>query len=159
MIDDTTVRENLTVSQVAFFAAQLTVDSDALAFLEEPWSPKHIAHQRLYDNPIFGNTCEADLERYRARGFARLVGRQNYAAFSRWSRIDCVKEPEALTELSISYLSWVWLWKQRDGKRCADLALKDFVRASTAFIGWPDRLTERYVVFQRNLEHMTRSTR
>ena len=79
-------------------------------------------------------------------------------AFSRWSKLDCVNRPDLLTELSVSYLSWVWLWQRRKGKACADLAKENFEAGSTKFVGWPDRLHERCATYQRNLQHMRSKT-
>lgn len=154
MIDATINREKFEVHHTAFFSAQLVVDSDGLKFFEEPWSPDHIQHQRHYDSPVFGNTAFSDMERYRARGYGRLVGRAAYTAFSRWSNLDCVNKPELLTELSVSYLSWVWLWQQRDGKACANLAKDNFAAGSTRFVGWADRIHERCATYERNLQHL-----
>lgn len=154
MIDTTIQQEKFELHHTAFFSAQLIVDTDGLKFFEEPWSPEHIPHQKHYDNPVFGNTQESDMERFRARGYGRLVGRAAYTAFSRWSKLDCVERPDLLTELSVSYLSWVWLWKRRKGKACADLAKDNFEAGSTKFVGWPDRLHERCATYQRNLQHM-----
>lgn len=154
MIDATIKQEKWESHHTAFFSAQLVVDTDGLKFFEEPWSPDHIQHQKHYDSQVFGNVQVSDMERYRARGYGRLVGRSAYTAFSRWSKLDCVNKPELLTELSVSYLSWVWLWLQRDGKTCANMARDNFEAGSTRFVGWPDRLKERFATYERNLQHL-----
>lgn len=154
LIDQTIVEENLLPHHVAFFAAQLVVDSDALAFIAEPWSPEHIPHQRLYDSPIFGNTHPDDQELYRQRGWGRLVGRAVYHQFSCWSGVDCISEPDHLLEMGLSYRSWIWLWHKRQGRRCADLARTNFASATTEFIGWPDRIPQRFACWQRNMQQL-----
>lgn len=155
LIDRTVHQEQFAPHHIAFFAAQLSVDSDGLRFQVEPWSPDVIPHQRLYDNPVFGNIQVEDQERFRARGWGRLVGRTVYTQFSAWSGIDCVASPELVQTFELCYQSWVWLWLQRQGKTCADLAQTNFTEATTKFIGWPDRIQQRYSTYERNLRSIT----
>lgn len=158
LIDKTIYEERFAPHHVAFFAAQLAVDADGLRFQVEPWSPDVIPHQRLYDNPVFGNQCVEDQERFRARGWGRLVGRTVYTQFSLWSGVDCVSSPELVQTFELCYQSWLWLWSQRQGKMCADQAQTNFAEATTRFIGWPDRIEQRQAVYTRNLRHMQNAT-
>jgi predicted chitinase len=156
LIARTAYQEHFAPHQVAFFAAQLAVDSDGLRFQVEPWSPDVVPHQRLYDNPLFGNIQVEDQERFRARGWGRLVGRTVYTQFSMYCGVDCVTEPSVVQTFDLCYKSWLWLWSQRQGKLCADLAQTNFTEATTRFIGWPDRIQQRQVTYLRNLAVLTK---
>lgn len=153
LINKTIQKENFSVQHTAFFAANLLVDSEALKFTIEPWSPDVIPHQSVYDNPLFGNESPEDMERYRARGYGRLVGRQHYAQFSRWLGVDCVSDPDAVCNVDISYASWLWLWHKRHGRSIVDAGTK-FCESVNQFIGWPDRIEQRKAAYERNLNFL-----
>lgn len=153
-INQTAQRLNFTTADLAFYAAHLVVDSDWLQFYCEPWAPQHILHQQTYGAELFGNTSTDDQERFRARGYGRVVGRHNYDRYSEWSGTDCISNPELLELPDHAYRSWEWLWQRRSGTGCARIALKDFGHATLLFVGWQDRTSLRLRTYNRNLGHI-----
>lgn len=153
-INTTAQRFNFSPQDTAFYCAQLLVDSDNLLFKVEPWAPGVIVHQQLYSSAVFGNSTPQDAQRYRSRGYGRVVGRKNYCAYSEWSGADCETRPELLEEQEHQYLSWEWLWRRRSGTACARVALRDFGYATLLFVGWRDRVDLRLRTYNRNLEQI-----
>lgn len=149
LITQTIQAERFEDIHTAFFVSQLVVESEFLSFLIEPWAPEQIVHQQLYSLPFFGNTEIGDEQRFRARGWGRLVGRRHYKMFSSWYGIDCVSNPDAVLSPEVNYKSWLWLWSKRMGRQCAELAVTNFSSASEQFVGWPDRIKERQESYNR----------
>ena len=136
-----TIYRTLTPHQRAFYLANLLVDSDDLTFRVEPWSPDQLPHQKLYGCEVFG-PC-ADPSRYRARGWARLVGSRNYALFGAYVKVDLVALPELVESEALCAKSWDWLWRLRQGERLAELALTTPELAFGELVGWPNEIEKR----------------
>lgn len=73
--------------------------------------PQAIAN-RIYANRM-GNGDEAsgDGYKYRGRGFIQLTGKSNYAALSKATGIDFVKNPDLLQEEANAVVAALWYWK------------------------------------------------
>ncbi|HEX2898800.1 MAG TPA: peptidoglycan-binding protein [Bacteroidia bacterium] len=121
IIDDADKFQITTNLRLAHFLAQCAVESGEFKVVEENLKysaarllqifpkkfteaeakeyggkPEKIAN-RVYAN-IIGNGPEAsgDGYRYRGRGYIQLTGKDNYAAFSKFSGIDCITQPDLI---------------------------------------------------------------
>lgn len=133
-----------TPARVAYFLAQVGVESGGLARLEEnlsysaerlmgvwPSRFKTLAAAQAYArnpealaNKVYsgrmGNTQPGDGWRYRGRGLKQLTGRNNYQEYAEASRIDVVKWPELLVKPQYAADSAGWFWDARGCKHFAD---------------------------------------
>ena len=152
----TCVEQGLNHQQKAFFYAHWMAESEYLSFSVEPWSPQALVHQRQYNNPVLGNTMIGDDQRFRARGHARMVGRDVYRRFSDFTQIDCLIDPDRVLDRLLRYKSWEWLWIVRGGQQAADHADTDFERSSQQFLGYVRDHHSRQSLYRRNLKHLRR---
>lgn len=138
---------NITTNkQAAVFLSESAYESMEYTHLREVWNPAQVPQQKAYEgSKILGNTQPGDGYKFRGGGIAQLTGRWNYAAFSKWSGIDFVNNPDWITQPYYAVLSFGWFWCY---KKLAHYALtkdvSDEVRAinGTGMLGLADR--EKY---------------
>lgn len=127
-----------TALQAAHFLAQLGHESMSFLYTEE------IASGSAYEGRSdLGNTQSGDGRRFKGRGLIQLTGRANYAAYSKFTGIDYVAQPELLsTDAVVAVDVSCWFWKDRGVDRLAE---QDDVKAVTrringGFNGLDDRM-------------------
>ena len=86
--------------------------SDAEKLVHNPEALANKAYGGEYGRKNLGNTEEGDGWRYHGRGFIQLTGRANYAAFSQYSGIDILNNPELAARPDIAEQTAVWFWKK-----------------------------------------------
>ena len=76
---------------------------------------------RVYANRM-GNGSESSGEgyKYRGRGLIQITGKNNYAALSKATGIDYVKNPDLLLTEADSMISACWFWKTNGLNKYAD---------------------------------------
>ena len=129
--------------QMAHFIAQIGHESASFLYTEE------IADGSAYEGRNdLGNTKPGDGKRYKGRGLIQLTGRANYQAYSKYSGVDYVAEPEQLADdpfvaVDVS----CWFWKDRGIDKLAE---QDDVKAVTKRInGGYTHLDERIANLNR----------
>lgn len=76
-------------------------------------NPEAVANH-VYSNRLGNGPKESgDGWRFRGRGFIQLTGRSNYTAFAKDSGIDCVNQPDLLTDPRYAAESAAWFWVKR----------------------------------------------
>jgi putative chitinase len=163
-----------TPARVAYFLAQVGVESGGLARLEEnlsysaerlmeawPSRFKTLAAAQAYArnpealaNRVYGgrmgNTQAGDGWRYRGRGLKQLTGRNNYQEYAEASRVDVVKWPELLVKPTYAADSAGWFWNARGCNAWAD---DGDVRGLTRVInGGETGLRERAALTEKALQ-------
>ncbi len=93
--------------QMAHFIAQLGHESGSLLYCEE------IASGDAYEGRRdLGNTEPGDGRRFKGRGLIQLTGRANYAAYSKYTGINYVGQPELLAsdpQAAVDVACWFWV--------------------------------------------------
>jgi putative chitinase len=124
--------------QMAHFIAQVGHESGSLLYNEE------IASGAAYEGRVdLGNTQPGDGVRFKGRGLIQLTGRFNYIAFSRYTGVDYVSNPDPVADdpmVSAEAAGWFWV-----DRRLPALAERDDVRGVTkringGFNGLDDRM-------------------
>lgn len=124
--------------QMAHFIAQVGHESGSLLYNEE------IADGSAYENRTdLGNTQPGDGKRFKGRGLIQLTGRFNYRAFSEYTGVDYVANPDPVADdpmISAEAAGWFWV-----KNKLPPLAERDDVRAVTkringGFNGLDDRM-------------------
>lgn len=138
-LKETMIKYRITTPlQMAHFIAQVGHESGSLLYSEE------LASGAAYEGrQDLGNTQPGDGVRYKGRGLIQLTGRANYAAFSRFSGVDCVDDCQCLARdplLAAEAAGWFWV-----DRGLPALAERDDVRAVTkringGFNGLDDRV-------------------
>jgi putative chitinase len=103
--------------------------------------PKKIAN-RVYANRM-GNGSEAsgDGFLFRGRGFIQITGKDNYAALSKDTKIDFLKNPDFLLDETNAMISALWFWNKNKLNSFADLDNIETItkRINGGFIGLEHR--------------------
>lgn len=124
--------------QMAHFIAQVGHESGSLLYNEE------IASGAAYEGrKDLGNTKAGDGRRFKGRGLIQLTGRANYTAYSKYTGIDYVADPERVGSdplVSVDVACWFWV-----DRKLPPLAEADDVKAVTrringGFNGLDDRI-------------------
>ena len=110
--------------QMAHFLAQIGLESGNFLYTEE------LASGAAYEGrKDLGNSRKGDGVRYKGRGLIQLTGRANYTAFSAYTGVDYLAQPELLaTDPLIAVDAACWFWKDRGLGPYAD---QDDVKAVT----------------------------
>ena len=95
--------------QMAHFLAQIGLESGNFLYTEE------LASGSAYEGrKDLGNTHDGDGVRYKGRGLIQLTGRANYTAFSRYTGVDYLGQPELLARNPLVAVDAAcWFWKDR----------------------------------------------
>lgn len=127
-----------TALQAAHFVAQLGHESMSFLYSEE------IASGSAYEGRTdLGNTQPGDGRRFKGRGLIQLTGRANYAAYSKFTGVNYLAQPERVsTDPVVAVDVSCWFWKDRGVYKLAE---QDDVKAVTrringGFNGLDDRL-------------------
>jgi putative chitinase len=129
--------------QMAHFIAQIGHESGSLLYSEE------IADGSAYEGRRdLGNTKAGDGKRYKGRGLIQLTGRANYTAYSKFTGIDYVAQPELVASdpmVAVDVSCWFWV-----DRKLPALAEADDVKAVTRRInGGYNHLDERIALLRR----------
>lgn len=81
--------------------------------------PQLIANVVYADRMGNGNAESGDGWRYRGRGLIQCTGKDNYNRFSYAWGVDCVQDPDKLSEPTGAVVSACWFWKTNG---CNELA-------------------------------------
>ena len=103
----------------AMFLAQIGHESGGMKYTTELWGPTP-AQSRYEGRRDLGNTFEGDGFRYRGRGLIQTTGRYNYAKTATALGIDCLKDPDLLSEPINAARSAAWWWQAHNLNRFAD---------------------------------------
>jgi putative chitinase len=96
--------------------------ADAEKLVHNPEALANKAYGGEYGRKNLGNTEEGDGWRYHGRGFIQLTGRANYAAFSQYSGIDILNNPELAARPDIAEQTAVWFWKKNIRPKIKDFS-------------------------------------
>ena len=110
--------------QAAHFIAQLGHESMSFLYCEE------IASGSAYEGRSdLGNTEPGDGRRFKGRGLIQLTGRANYAAYSKYTGVDYLAQPERLSSDPVVAVDVsCWFWNDRGVDKLAE---RDDVKAVT----------------------------
>ncbi len=110
--------------QIAHFLAQIGVESGNFLYAEE------LASGAAYEgNKDLGNTQAGDGKKFKGRGLIQLTGRNNYTAYSKYTKVDYVKNPDPIAtdpNLAVDVACWFWM-----DRKLGPLADADDVRGVT----------------------------
>lgn len=109
---DTRLRQSM-------FLAQIAHESGSLHYTAELWGPTE-AQRRYEGRKDLGNVIAGDGFKYRGRGLIQTTGRYNYAQTAKALGIDCINNPELLSEHANASRSAAWWWQSRSLNRFAD---------------------------------------
>ena len=110
--------------------------------------PEKIAN-KVYANRM-GNGPESsgDGWKYRGRGIIQLSGKANYEAFSKYSGIDVVNNPDLLaTDISVAIKSAIWFWNKNKLNSYCDKG--DFIGLTKRINGGLNGLKDRQDKLQK----------
>lgn len=88
--------------------------------LEMQRKPEQIANFVYANRMGNGNEASGDGWRFRGRGFIMITGRANYQAFSNYSGINIVSNPNRASEPLVAALIAGWYWNSRNLNTLAD---------------------------------------
>jgi putative chitinase len=113
--------------QIAHFIAQVGLESGNFLYSKE------LASGAAYEGAArLGNTQPGDGVKFKGRGLIQLTGRNNYTAYSQYTGIDYLSNPEPIaTEPTLSVDAACWFWLSRKIGPRADA---DDVRGVTRLI-------------------------
>ena len=134
--------------------AQVSHESGDYKYLTELGGRKYF--DKYEGRKDLGNTQPGDGYKYRGRGYIQLTGRDNYAAFSKFSGIDVVNNPDLVSTPSVGAEAALWFWQKRVKPR-----VKDFndVKAVTQVVnGGQNGIADRTQKFQTLMASSTPST-
>lgn len=109
---------NTSVRQAAFLA-QIGHESGSFQFTSEIWGPT--SWQVKYENnENLGNIYPGDGYKFRGRGLIQITGRDNYTACADALCLNCVEEPDILSQPNYAALSACWWWAAHGCNNLAD---------------------------------------
>jgi len=124
--------------QMAHFIAQLGHESGSLLYSEE------IASGAAYEGrKDLGNNKPGDGKRFKGRGLIQLTGRSNYTAYSKYTGIDYLNQPELLAtdpNVAVDVSCWFWVDRKLPLLAEADDAKGVTRRINGGYNGLDDRL-------------------
>ena len=110
-LNQTMAKYNIdTALRKAHFLAQVAHESGNLEYMRELASGK--AYEGRKD---LGNTSPGDGVRFAGRGLIQLTGRSNYAAYSRYVKLDLLSDPAQIERdyyLAADVSGWFWITRR-----------------------------------------------
>ncbi len=110
--------------QSAHFIAQVGLESGSFLY------PEELASGAAYEgNKDLGNTQPGDGVKFKGRGLIQLTGRNNYTAYSAYTKVDYVANPYPIAtdpRLAVDVACWFWM-----SRNIGPLADQDDVRGVT----------------------------
>lgn len=110
--------------QMAHYIAQLGHESMSFLYTEE------LASGAAYEGrKDLGNKVAGDGRRFKGRGLIQLTGRANYTAYSKFTGVDYLSDPDVLSSdpmVAVDVACWFWT-----DRGLASLAERDDVKAVT----------------------------
>lgn len=108
-----------TKQRQAMFLAQIGHESGGLRYTVEVWQPT--AAQLTYEGRKgLGNTVAGDGYKFRGRGLIQITGRFNYTEVGKALGLDCVNDPDLLSDPVNGARSAAWWWHSRRLNAYAD---------------------------------------
>lgn len=133
----------------AMFLAQIGHESGGMHYTTELWGPTE-AQRRYEGRKDLGNVIAGDGFKYRGRGLIQTTGRYNYEQTAKALGIDCVNNPELLSEPENAARSAAWWWQSHNLNRFADAG--DIVGCSKKINGGTNGLEQRKTLYQAALK-------
>lgn len=133
----------------AMFLAQIGHESGGMHYTTEIWGPT-AAQSRYEGRANLGNTQEGDGFRFRGRGLIQTTGRYNYEKTAAALGIDCVNNPDLLSEVVNAARSAAWWWQSHHLNRFADAG--DIIGCTKVINGGTNGMEHRSVLYQRALK-------
>lgn len=100
-----------TNKEAALFVSESAYESSEYTRLREIWNPAQVPFQKNYEgSKTLGNTEPGDGFKFRGGGLPQLTGRWNYTAFSKWSGVDFVNNPDQIAQVYYATLAFGWYW-------------------------------------------------
>lgn len=107
--------------------------------------------ERYEGRKDLGNTQKGDGIRYKGRGLIQITGRANYEAFTAFSGVDVVKDPELVEGAEMAVWSAVWFWTKNNLNGLADGGEAAFERLTRRINGGTNGLEHRLTIYRRCL--------
>lgn len=127
-----------TDKQAAVFLSESAYESSEYTRLREVWNPAQVPQQKAYEgSKTLGNTEPGDGYKFRGGGLPQLTGRWNYTAFSKWSGVDFVNNPDWIAQPYYAALAFGWYWSY---KKLAQYALTQSIGDEVRAINGPGML-------------------
>lgn len=124
--------------------AQVAHESGDYKYLTELGGRKYF--DKYEGRRDLGNTQPGDGYKYRGRGYIQLTGRDNYTAFSKFSGIDVVNNPDLVSTPSVGAEAALWFWQKRVKPKIRDF---NDVKAVTQIVnGGQNGIADRTQKFQ-----------
>lgn len=132
----------------AMFLAQIGHESGGMHYTTEIWGPT-AAQSRYEGRANLGNTQEGDGFRFRGRGLIQTTGRYNYEKTAAALGIDCVNNPDLLSEVVNAARSAAWWWQSHNLNRFADAG--DIIGCTKVINGGTNGMEHRSALYQSAL--------
>lgn len=125
--------------RIAHFMAQIEHESGGFKWLTELGGKSYFT--KYEGRKDLGNTNDGDGYKFRGRGYIQVTGRANYTVLAKDTGLDCVNNPDIISQEANAMISALWFWNKR---KLNDLADKDDLKAITKKInGGYNGLKER----------------
>lgn len=113
--------------RMAHFLTQLVIESSHFRYIQEPGTGK------LYEgSTVLGNTQLGDGRRFISRGYIKILGRNEYEEYKKFSKIDVVGYPHFVTTPKVAMDISGWIWNKKLLNVPADQdSLKDITKLIT----------------------------
>ena len=135
----------------AMFLAQIAHESGSMHYTTELWGPTE-AQRRYEGRKDLGNVIAGDGFKYRGRGLIQTTGRYNYAQTAKALGIDCVNNPDLLSEHENASRSAAWWWQSRKLNRFADSG--DIMGSTKIINGGFNGIEQRKRMYQAALKSL-----
>ncbi len=133
----------------AMFLAQIGHESGGMRYTSEIWDNTD-AQQSYEGRKNLGNTQVGDGFKYRGRGLIQTTGRYNYEKTADALAIDCVNNPDVLSEPSNAARSAAWWWQSHKLNRFADAG--DIFGCTKVINGGTNGIDQRTKLYQAALK-------
>ena len=122
-LNDAMIGYKITSSaRIAAFLATIAIESGRLRYTTELGSDSYFAKYEPTTSigKALGNTEKGDGARFKGRGLIQITGRANYTRVAVGLGIDCLENPQLLSELPYSVTSACWWWMKNGLNSLAD---------------------------------------
>lgn len=122
-LNDAMIAYNITSAvRMSAFLATIGVESGYLRYTTELGSDSYFDKYEpgTKIGKSLGNTEKGDGARFKGRGLIQITGRANYTRVATCLGIDCIEQPQLLSELPYSVTSACWWWRTFGCNEIAD---------------------------------------
>jgi putative chitinase len=130
----------------AAFLAQIGHESGSFQFLTELWGPTEW-QERYEGNQSLGNIYPGDGFRFRGRGLIQITGRDNYETCADALSLNCVEDPDLLSQPLYAAQSSAWWWSRHGCNELADQG--QFDRITRTINGGMNGSEDRHARWER----------